>query len=51
MIPISNKHRIFAVTLGGTIVLEQIFAIAGLGKLMLDAINQRDYRWSEAPYC
>ena len=44
MIPIvTSVGGMFAMSLGGTIVLEQIFAIAGLGKLMLDAINQRDF--------
>ena len=44
MIPITtNIAGLFATSLGGTIILEQIFAIAGLGKLMVDAINQRDY--------
>lgn len=44
MIPITTSiGGLFAISLGGTIVLEQIFAIAGLGKLMIDAINQRDY--------
>lgn len=33
----------FAVSLGGTIVIEQIFSISGLGRLMIDAINTRDY--------
>lgn len=44
MIPITtNIGGLFAAALGGTIILEQIFAIAGLGKLMISAINQRDY--------
>ena len=33
----------FAAALGGTIILEQIFAIPGLGQLMVNAIYQRDY--------
>lgn len=32
-----------AAALGGTIIMEQIFAISGLGKLMITAINTRDY--------
>ena len=32
-----------AAALGGTIILEQIFAIPGLGQLMVNAIYQRDY--------
>lgn len=44
MIPITtNIAGLFATSLGGTIILEQIFAIAGLGQLMVNAINQRDY--------
>ena len=33
----------FATTLSGTVVNEQIFAIPGLGKLMVDAIKARNY--------
>lgn len=33
----------FAASLGGTIIIEQIFAIPGLGQLMVNAIYQRDY--------
>lgn len=33
----------FAGALGGTIIIEQIFAIPGLGQLMVNAIYQRDY--------
>ena len=33
----------FASTLSGTVVNEQIFAIPGLGKLMVDAIKARNY--------
>ena len=33
----------FATALGGTIIIEQIFAIPGLGQLMVNAIYQRDY--------
>jgi len=29
--------------LGGTVIVEQIFAIPGIGRLALDAVNQRDY--------
>ncbi len=29
--------------LGGSVIIEQLFALPGLGKLLLDAINQRDY--------
>lgn len=44
LIPISNSiGGQFASSLGGTVVLEQIFSIAGLGTLMVDAIYGRDY--------
>lgn len=33
----------FAGALGGTIIIEQIFSIPGLGQLMVNAIYQRDY--------
>lgn len=29
--------------LGGTVIVEQIFAIPGIGRLALDAVSQRDY--------
>jgi peptide/nickel transport system permease protein len=29
--------------LAGTVIMEQIFALPGMGRLMLDAINTRDY--------
>lgn len=29
--------------LGGTVIVEQVFAIPGIGRLALDAVNQRDY--------
>lgn len=29
--------------LGGTVIIEQVFAIPGVGRLALDAVNQRDY--------
>ena len=28
---------------GGTVIIEQIFCIPGMGRLMLEAINARDY--------
>lgn len=44
MIPIvTSIGGHFAMSLGGTIILEQIFAIPGLGQLMVNAIYQRDY--------
>ncbi|MCL4241099.1 MAG: ABC transporter permease [Dehalococcoidia bacterium] len=33
----------FGFLLGGAVVIESIFGLPGLGRLMLDAINQRDY--------
>ena len=33
----------FGRLLGGAIISEQIFSIPGLGKLMIDSINMRDY--------
>ena len=29
--------------IGGTVVIEQIFSLPGMGRLIVDAINQRDY--------
>ena len=31
------------VMIGGAVIMEQIFALPGIGRLMIDAINQRDY--------
>jgi len=31
------------VLIGGAVIMEQIFALPGVGRLMVDAINQRDY--------
>jgi peptide/nickel transport system permease protein len=33
----------FAFSLGGTVILEQIWSLPGIGTLMLKAIQQRDY--------
>ena len=33
----------FGALLGGAIMAETVFAIPGLGRLMIDAIKQRDY--------
>lgn len=33
----------FGFLMGGAVVIESIFGLPGLGRLMLDAINQRDY--------
>jgi len=29
--------------IGGAVIMEQIFGIPGMGTLLLDAVNQRDY--------
>ena len=31
------------VMIGGAVIMEQIFSLAGMGRLFLDAINRRDY--------
>ena len=28
---------------GGTVIIEQIFALPGMGRLLLEALDQRDY--------
>ena len=33
----------FAVLLGGTVIIERIFRLPGLGKILLDSISNRDY--------
>jgi peptide/nickel transport system permease protein len=33
---------VFPATLAGSVVIERIFSIPGMGSLILDAINQRD---------
>lgn len=44
LIPIVNSACMtFAMNMGGSTVLEQIFAIPGLGTLMVAAINSRDF--------
>jgi len=44
LIPIINTGcAAFAMNMGGSTVLEQIFAIPGLGTLMVSAINSRDF--------
>ena len=32
-----------ATVLGGSVIIEQVFGIPGLGRLLLDAIHTRDY--------
>ena len=44
LIPIINSGCMyFALHMGGTMILEQIFAIPGLGSLMVASINSRDF--------
>jgi hypothetical protein len=38
----------FGRLIGGTVVVEQVFGIQGMGSLMLDAINNKDYRVVQA---
>lgn len=33
----------FGTLLGGVVILEQVFSLPGVGRLVIDAINQRDY--------
>jgi peptide/nickel transport system permease protein len=32
-----------SIMIGGTVILEQIFALPGMGRYLLDALNKRDY--------
>lgn len=44
MIPVITLVGLqFSVLLGGTVIIEQIFSLPGLGRLTLEAITQRDY--------
>ncbi len=44
MIPIMTIIGMqFGMLLGGSIITEAIFSISGVGRLMLEAINMRDY--------
>lgn len=44
LIPVVTLSGIeFGYLLGGAVIVEQIYAIPGLGRLVLDAIQQRDY--------
>ena len=38
----------FGYLLGGVVIIETVFAVPGLGRLMVDAINQRDYPMVQA---
>jgi peptide/nickel transport system permease protein len=44
LIPVVTLSGVeFGYLLGGTVIVEQIFALPGLGRMVLDAILQRDY--------
>ena len=44
LIPVVTLSGVeFGYLLGGAVITEQIFALPGLGRLILDAISQRDY--------
>jgi len=44
MIPVVTLIGLQApILIGGSVIVEQIFVIPGMGLLLLDAINQRDY--------
>jgi peptide/nickel transport system permease protein len=44
LIPVVTLSGIeFGYLLGGAVIVEQIFALPGIGRLVLDAISQRDY--------
>jgi peptide/nickel transport system permease protein len=38
----------FGALLGGTVLTESVFAINGLGRLIVDAIRTRDFQWFKA---
>jgi peptide/nickel transport system permease protein len=44
LIPVVTLSGVeFGYLLGGAVIVEQIFALPGLGRLVLEAITQRDY--------
>jgi peptide/nickel transport system permease protein len=44
LIPVVTLSGVeFGYLLGGAVIVEQVFALPGLGRLVLDAITQRDY--------
>jgi len=44
LIPVVTLFGIqMAFLLSGSVIMEQIFAVPGVGRLLLDAIGQRDY--------
>jgi peptide/nickel transport system permease protein len=49
LVPVSTQVAIqLTFLLGGTVIVEQIFTLPGLGTLILGAINQRDYTTVQA---
>ena len=38
----------FAILMGGTVIIEAIFEVPGMGRLLVDSINQRDYVVTQA---
>ncbi len=52
LIPVVTLSGVeFGYLLGGAVIVEQVFALPGVGRLVLDAINQRDYALVGAPCC
>jgi peptide/nickel transport system permease protein len=44
LIPVVTVFGLYLpVLIGGTVIVEQIFVLPGMGNLMFDAIQQRDY--------
>ncbi|HWG15994.1 MAG TPA: ABC transporter permease [Streptosporangiaceae bacterium] len=49
LIPILTMSGIqFGYLLGGTVIVEQIFVLPGLGRLLLSSVNERDYAVAQA---
>jgi peptide/nickel transport system permease protein len=48
LVPITTMSGIqFGYLLGGTVIVEQIFVLPGLGRMLLTAINEHDYAVAE----
>lgn len=48
LVPITTMSGIqFGYLLGGTVIVEQIFVLPGLGRLLLSAVNEHDYAVAE----
>lgn len=48
LVPITTMSGIqFGYLLGGTVIVEQIFVLPGLGRLLLSSVNNRDYAVAE----